>query len=372
MGSTDCLTDIASSLELFFRGLSDCGLLKTYNVQFLQKNILDSSVKMKFKIVVNEFLINMQKLLQNALTEDELIISVQTKDGVVPLMLMNNEVTDDTDLSPNDSTIYLINEAENESVSIPVSNEQGFEDVPNCSEFLKWKEDTMPHVSEKAESVDNVLDMVYLKKEKNEITEPWQLNILKNEAEDTTIDTITEVMTKNHMKAEGWQCDMCNKIFHRMQKLQHHCREEHNGTGCFECNLCGTRVMSKTSLKRHIRSHSGIKTGTCSICGKTFKRSDYLATHYKLHNGARTYQCSICGKEFTAKTNLTLHERVHSDQKDYSCHQCDKSFSRRDKLRDHMLRHLNIKRFQCSTCNKRYAEKRDLRTHLKVHLPQAS
>lgn len=30
----------------------------------------------------------------------------------------------------------------------------------------------MPHVSEKAESVDNVLDMVYLKKEKNEITEP--------------------------------------------------------------------------------------------------------------------------------------------------------------------------------------------------------
>lgn len=49
---------------------------------------------------------------------------MQTKDGVVPLMLMNNEVTDDTDLSPNDSTIYLINEAENESVSIPVSNEQ--------------------------------------------------------------------------------------------------------------------------------------------------------------------------------------------------------------------------------------------------------
>lgn len=40
----------------------------------------------------------------------------------------------------------------------------------------------------------------------------WQLNILKNEAEDTTIDTITEVMTRNHMKDEGWQCDMCNKV----------------------------------------------------------------------------------------------------------------------------------------------------------------
>lgn len=59
------------------------------------------------------------------MTEDELIISVQTKDGVVPLMLMNNEATDDTDLSPNESdTIYLINEAANESVSIPLSNEQ--------------------------------------------------------------------------------------------------------------------------------------------------------------------------------------------------------------------------------------------------------
>lgn len=117
-----------------------------------------------------------------------------------------------------------------------------------------------------------------------------------------------------------------------MQNLQEHCREEHNGTGCFECNLCNARVMTKLSLKRHIRSHSGIKEATClvsgvnfidmrvifeytvrvclQICGKMFKRSDYLASHYKLHSGTRSYKCSTCGKEFTSKTNLNVHEKV--------------------------------------------------------------
>lgn len=118
--------------------------------------------------------------------------------------------------------------------------------------------------------------------------------------------------------------------------LQEHCREEHNGTGCFECNLCGARVMTKLSLKRHIRSHSGLKAATCSvscrpseilkmiysvlhavvaflhsqICGKTFKRADYLATHYKLHEGTRTHLCGVCGKEFASNTSLKLHEKV--------------------------------------------------------------
>ncbi|XKL62402.1 hypothetical protein PGB90_002235 [Kerria lacca] len=317
MGSVDYLTDIARTLESFFKGVSI----------------------------------------------DEITFAIATKDGPIPVIMKMNEDADDEVVSSVDSDLCIIDipsEVTSQDVSSLITEEAANTKLYNHS-IIK---------NSNPKPVENVLNMVLSNKEKNDIndiSEPWQLNILNNEEEDTAIDTITEVMTKNNLKDVGWQCDMCNKTFNRIQNLQEHCREEHNGTGCFECNLCGTRVMTKLSLKRHIRSHSGIKTDACSICGKTFKRSDYLATHYKLHVGARTYQCAVCGKEFTSKTNLTTHEKVHLEQKDYICQQCNKSFTRRDKLRDHMLRHLNIKRFQCSLCDKRYAEKRDLRTHLKIH-----
>lgn len=94
MGSVDCLKDIATSLDLFFKGvsaeilfyvfcahlllcrysltvarynttigcfqLSDCGLLRAYKVQFLERDMLDIALRMKFKTVVYEFLSNMQ------------------------------------------------------------------------------------------------------------------------------------------------------------------------------------------------------------------------------------------------------------------------------------------------------------------------
>lgn len=61
--------------------------------------------------------------MQDALTEDELIISVQTKDGVVPFML-NDETVDYVDSNSVCESIYVVDGINSENVTGPVSSVQ--------------------------------------------------------------------------------------------------------------------------------------------------------------------------------------------------------------------------------------------------------
>nr|CAI5855807.1 unnamed protein product [Callosobruchus analis] len=42
----------------------------------------------------------------------------------------------------------------------------------------------------------------------------------------------------------------------------------HTGDKPFECNFCGMRMISRTTLKNHERTHTGEKPYMCSYCGK--------------------------------------------------------------------------------------------------------
>lgn len=174
---------------------------------------------------------------------------------------------------------------------------------------------------------------------------------------------------EKHLQGHSGFCNMCSQVFSCVQSLQEHCRTTHNGAGCFMCETCGKRFMTKLSYTRHVDSHGGKRGAICHVCGKSFSRADYLQTHYTIHMGKRTFACSQCPRTFVRSIQLKAHEKTHSGIKDHICKVCSKGFARSDKLKEHMLRHLNIKRFQCSECSRDYAEKRDLKIHfLKVHM----
>ena len=55
-----------------------------------------------------------------------------------------------------------------------------------------------------------------------------------------------------------------------------------------ECRFCQKAFHKGEHLRRHERSHTGIKPYVCKKCNRSFSRQDSLIRHEKLHNRATT------------------------------------------------------------------------------------
>lgn len=108
-------------------------------------------------------------------------------------------------------------------------------------------------------------------------------------------------------------------------------------------------VLLKSTLKNHIRIHTGEKSFHCQLCKKNFGTDSELRRH-KNSFWRILFSLWCMQKSFSYKSSLKIHMRTHTEETRFCCKVCNKVFSHKCVLDIHMGTHSGDKPFCCKVC----------------------
>ncbi|XP_015258745.1 PREDICTED: zinc finger and BTB domain-containing protein 40 [Cyprinodon variegatus] len=175
------------------------------------------------------------------------------------------------------------------------------------------------------------------------------------------------------------QCPQCAKKLPSQRALQRHRAEVHRSTPRVKkrvaCDICGRSFAHPSGLVYHKQAeHLEVKPFSCEECGATFGANSSLKNHMRLHTGEKPYHCQHCDMSFSVAAGLAYHtKRKHSEGKMYVCQYCKAVFAQSIELTRHVRTHTGDRPYVCRECGKGYSQASGLTVHLQTsHKQQLS
>ncbi|XP_038145078.1 zinc finger and BTB domain-containing protein 40 isoform X2 [Cyprinodon tularosa] len=168
------------------------------------------------------------------------------------------------------------------------------------------------------------------------------------------------------------QCPQCAKKLPSQRALQRHRAEVHRSTPRVKkrvaCDICGRSFAHPSGLVYHKQAeHLEVKPFSCEECGATFGANSSLKNHMRLHTGEKPYHCQHCDMSFSVAAGLAYHtKRKHSEGKMYVCQYCKAVFAQSIELTRHVRTHTGDRPYVCRECGKGYSQASGLTVHLQT------
>uniref|UniRef100_A0A674KF57 Zinc finger and BTB domain containing 40 n=1 Tax=Terrapene triunguis TaxID=2587831 RepID=A0A674KF57_9SAUR len=165
-------------------------------------------------------------------------------------------------------------------------------------------------------------------------------------------------------------CDICGREFAHASGMQYHKLTEHFDEKPFSCEECGAKFAANSTLKNHLRLHTGDRPFMCKHCLMTFTQASALAYHTKKkHSEGKMYACQYCDAVFAQSIELSRHVRTHTGDKPYVCRECGKGFRQANGLSIHLRTFHNIEDpYDCKKCRMSFPTLQEHRKHIhEVH-----